>query len=108
MMRNMAGMIKKVQDMQARLESMQDDLANMEFTAIVSGGAVTAIVTGNGKLVKLKLNLEILDSSDTELLEDMICLATNNAHQQATEEKTRKMKDITGGLSLPPGMNLPF
>ena len=43
-----------------------------------------------------------------EILEDMICLATNNAHQQATEEKTKLMKDITGGLPLPPGLNLPF
>ena len=108
MMRNMAGMMKKVQDMQDRIEIMQRDLAIMEFTAIVSGGAVSATVTGNGKLVKLKLNPKTLDPSDTEMLEDMICLAANNAHQQAAEEKARKMKDITGGLSLPLGLNLPF
>ena len=108
MMRNMAGMMKKVQDMQDWLQAMQEDLAIMEFTATVGGGAVSATVTGNGKLVKLKLNLTVLDPSDTEMLEDMICLATNNAHQQATEEKARMIKDITGGLPLPPGMNLPF
>ena len=108
MMRNMAGMMKKVQEMQGRLEALQGDLAIMEFTAIVGDGAVIATVTGDGKLAKLKIGIDTLDSGDTEILEDMICLATNNAYQQAAEEKTKLMKDITGGLPLPPGMNLPF
>ena len=107
-MRNMAGMMKKVQEMQGRLEALQGDLAIMEFTAIVGGGAVSATVTGDGKLAKLKLGLDTLDPIDTEILEDMICLATNKAYQQAAEEKSKMMKDITGGLTLPPGMNLPF
>ena len=107
-MRNLGGMMKKVQDMQGRLQVMQEDLAVMKFTAVVGGGAVRATVTGDGKLVALKLNQEVLDPSDAEMLEDMICLATNNAHQQASEEKTRLMRDITGGLPLPPGINLPF
>lgn len=108
MMRNMAGMMKKVQEMQGRMEAMQGALATKEFTAIVGGGAVSATVTGDGKLAKLKLGQDALDPADIEILEDMICLATNNAHQQATEEKTKLMKDITGGLPLPPGLNLPF
>ena len=56
MMRNMAGMMKKVQEMQGRMESMQADLATMEFTAMVGGGAVSATVSGDGKLVRLKLD----------------------------------------------------
>ena len=67
-----------------------------------------ATVTGDGKLVTLKISQEVLDTSDAEMLEDMICLATNNAHQQANEEKTRLMRDITGGLPLPPGINFTF
>ena len=106
MMRNMAGMMKKMQEIQSRLEAMQGDLAIMEFTATVGGGAVSATVTGDGKLAKLKLNPDVLKTADTEILEDMICLATNNANQQATEKKAIIMKDITGGLPLPPGMNL--
>ena len=107
-MRSMAGMMKKVQDMQNQLRVMQEDLAVMKFTAIVGGDAVSATVTGNGELVKLKLNPEKLDLGDTEMLEDMICLATNNAQQQAGDKKARMIKDITAGLPLPPGMNLPF
>ena len=108
MMRNMAGMMKKMQEMQSRLTAIQEDLASKEFTAIVGGGAVSATVTGDGKLAKLKLDPYALDAADTEILEDMICLATNNALQKADEEKTKMMNDITGGLPLPPGLSLPF
>jgi DNA-binding YbaB/EbfC family protein len=108
MMRNMAGMMKKMQEMQSRLEAMQGDLASKEFTAIVGSGAVSATVTGDGKLAEIKLGPVALDPADTEMLEDMICLATNNALQQAAEEKTRMVRDITGGLPLPPGLNLPL
>ena len=108
MMRNMAGMMKKMQEMQGRLSAMQDDFANMEFTAIVGSGTVTATVTGDGKLTNLKVDPDALDPADTEMLEDMICLATNKALQKAAEEKTKMINDITGGLPLPPGLNLPF
>jgi|TARA_Y100000991_G_scaffold118913_1_gene89776 DNA-binding YbaB/EbfC family protein len=108
MMRNMAGMMKKMQKMQSRLTAMQGDLAGKEFTAIIGSGVVSATVTGDGKLAKLKLDPDALDPADTEMLEDMICLATNNALQKAAEEKTKMMNDITGGLPLPPGLNLPF
>ena len=108
MMRNMAGMMKKMQEMQSRLAAMQEDLADKEFTAIVGSGAVSATVTGDGKLAKLKLDPDAVDPADVEILEDMICLATNNALQKAAEEKTKMMNDITGGLPLPPGLNLPF
>ena len=108
MMRNMTGMIKKMQEMQGRLAAIQGDLADKEFTAIVGSGVVSATVTGDGKLVKLKLHPDALDPADTEMLEDMICLATNNALQKAAEEKAKMMNDITGGLPLPPGLNLPF
>jgi DNA-binding YbaB/EbfC family protein len=104
----MAGMMKKMQEMQNRLAAMQADLADKEFTAIVGSSVVSATVTGDGKLAKLKLDPNALDPADTEMLEDMICLATNNALQKANEEKTKMMNDITGGLPLPPGLNLSF
>ena len=108
MMRNMASMIKKMQEMQGRLAAMQGDLADKEFTAIVGSGVVSATVTGDGKLTKLKLGTHALDPSHTEMLEDMICVATNKALIKAAEEKTKMVNEITGGLPLPPGLNLPF
>ena len=108
MMRNMAGMMKKVQEMQDQLAAMQGDLADKKFTVVVGNGVVSATVAGDGKLAKLKLDPDALNPADTEMLEDMICIATNKALQKAAEEKTKMVNDITGGLPLPPGLNLSF
>ena len=108
MMRNMAGMMKKVQDMQARLETLQAELESQHFSASAGNDYVTATVTGSGALHAIKIDPSVIDPDDAEMLEDLICLATRNAQAVASAEKARLLKDITGGLPLPPGMNLPF
>ena len=108
MMRNMAGMMKKVQDMQARLETLQAEFESQHFSASAGNDYVTATVTGSGALHAIKIDPSVIDPDDAEMLEDLICLATSNAQAVASSEKARLLKDITGGLTLPPGMNLPF
>ena len=108
MMRNMAGMMKKVQEMQSRMEALQQEMAEAEFSAIVGGGAVQVTVTGKGEMRRVKIDPSAVDPDDIGMLEDMICLATNNARAEADAKMAAKMKDITGGLPLPPGMSLPF
>ena len=108
MMRNMAGMMKKVQEMQSRMEALQQDMADTEFTASVGGGAVTVTVTGKGEMRGVKIDPAAINMDDISMLEDMICLATNNARAEADAAMAAKMKEITGGLPLPPGMSLPF
>ena len=108
MMRNMAGMIKKVKDMQARLENLQTELDAKHFSASAGNDYVTATVTGSGALHAIKIDPRAIDPNDLEMLEDLICLATCNAQAAASEEKARLLKAITGGLPLPPGINLPF
>ena len=107
-MRNMAGIMKKVQDMQARLETLQAKLDSQHFSASAGNDYVTATVTGSGALHAIKIDTNMIDSDDVEMLEDLICLATRNAQAVASAEKARLLEDITGGLPLPPGMNLPF
>tara|TARA_B100000989_G_scaffold294072_2_gene272447 strand:- start:29 stop:355 length:327 start_codon:yes stop_codon:yes gene_type:complete len=108
MMRNMGSMMKKVQDMQARLETLQTELESKHFSASTGNDYVTATVTGSGALHSIKIDPNVIDPDDSEMLEDLICLATRNAQAVASAEKARLLKDITGGLPLPPGMNLPF
>ena len=108
MMRNMAGMMKKVQDMQAQLETLQNELDSQHFSASAGNGCVTATVTGSGALHAIKIDPHVIDQDDAEMLQDLVCLATRNAQAAASAEKARLLKDITGGLPLPPGMNLPF
>lgn len=113
MMRNMAGMMKKVQEMQSRMEELQAEMATTEFSATVGGGTVSVTVTGKGEMraVKIdpaKIDPAAVDADDIGILEDMICLAANNARAEADAAMSARMKDITGGLPLPPGMSLPF
>ncbi|MEC8672449.1 MAG: YbaB/EbfC family nucleoid-associated protein [Pseudomonadota bacterium] len=108
MMRNMAGMMKKVQEMQSRMEALQQEMADTEFSAAVGGGAVQVTVTGKGEMRGVKIDPAAVDLADIGMLEDMIRLAANNARAEADAAMAAKMKDITGGMPLPPGMSLPF
>ena len=108
MMRNMTSMMKKVQEMKGRVEALQSEMEQTSFVAAVGGGAVTVSVNGKGYVQSVSINPKVVDPAEIDVLEDMICLATNNAKQNAEAEMAARMKDITGGLPLPPGMNLPF
>ena len=108
MMRNMAGMMKKVQEMQSRMEELQAEMASTEFTAAVGGDSVTVTVTGKGEMRAVRFNPAAVDAEDIGMLEDMVVLATNNARAEADRTMAVRMKDITGDLPLPPGMSLPF
>ena len=108
MMRNMAGMMKKVQEMKEHMEALQSEMEQASFAASVGGDVVTVSVTGKGFVQSVSINPEAVDPAEIDVLEDMICLATNKAKQKAETEMAARIKDITGGLPLPPGMNLPF
>ena len=108
MMRNMAGMMKKFQEMQSRMEELQAEMTTTEFSATIGGGAVSVTVTGKGVMQAVRIDPAAVDVDDIGMLEDMICLATNNARADADAAMAARMKDITGGLPLPPGMSLPF
>ena len=107
-MRNISGMMKMVQGTKARLEALQAELESQHFSASAGNDYVTATVTGTGVLHAIKIDPSVIEPDDPEMLEDLICLAIRNAQAVANVEKARLLKDITGGLPLPPGMNLPF
>ena len=107
MMRNLGGMMKKVQEMQSRMEEITAELDNKRFTASI-GSAVSATVTGKGRIVSLNISSDACDPSDTETLEDLVQSAVNKALDEAEAAKSAAMAELTGGLPLPPGMKLPF
>ena len=94
---NMNAMIKKAQKMQEEMVKAQEELANKEYTATAGGGAVTAVVKGTTELVGLKLNPEVVDPDDIEMLEDLIVAAVNQALSTAAEESASMMRQATGG-----------
>jgi DNA-binding YbaB/EbfC family protein len=107
-MRNMMGMMKKAQEVQSRIQALQDEMASARFSASVASNAVTVTVNGKGQLEAVKIAPDALANNDSDMLEDLILLASNRARDEAETAMKSQMADITGGLQLPPGMNLPF
>jgi DNA-binding YbaB/EbfC family protein len=107
-MRNIGGMMKRVQEMQEKMQEMTAEMEASRFDCSVGGGVVMAVVSGKGELVDLTISPEALDPDDTETLSDLIKLAVNNARADAELKKANALKELTGGLPLPPGMSLPF
>ena len=96
---NMNNLMKQAQKMQRQMEENQKALEEKEFTATAGGGAVEVTVSGSKKLVKVKLDEEVVDPDDVEMLEDLIMAATNEALRKCEEESQAQMSKITGGLS---------
>ena len=100
-------------DMMARLQKMQEDMArvqeeveNTEFTAGAGGDAVTVTLNGKHELVSVKIKPEVIDPEDAEMLEDFITIAFNEALRKAAETMEARMGEVTGGMNLPgmPGL----
>lgn len=95
------GMIKQAQKMQQDMIKMQEELESKTFTAAAGGGAVEATVNGKNKVVGITIAPEVVDPDDTEMLQDLILAAINEAMREAEEASAAEMKKITGGMSIP-------
>ena len=95
---NMANLMKQAQKMQRQMEEQAKELETKEFTATAGGGAVEVTVSGAKKLLKLKLNEEVVDPEDVEMLEDLVVAAVNEALEKVDEESASSMYKFTGGM----------
>lgn len=95
---NMNNLMKQAQKMQKQMEESQKELEDKEITAASGGGAVEVTVSGKKQVIKVKLNPEVVDPDDIEMLEDLIMAATNEALRQIEEYSQQSMSKITGGL----------
>jgi len=104
---NLGNMMKQIQKMQAQMEQIQAELEQTQVEGTSGGGMVTAVVNGKQDLLELKIDPEVVDPEDVEMLQDLIVAAVNQARQKAQELQSEQMSGLTGGLNIP-GMNLPF
>ena len=110
-MRNLASMMQKAKEVQNNLAEMRAELADLRFTAESGGGAVIVEVNGKGEVTNVTLSAQVAAMSgedDLAMLEDLIQVAVNQAKLSADEAKAEKMKELTDGLPLPPGLDLPL
>ena len=94
-------MMKQAKIMQKRMQEAQEELKKMEFEASAGGGAVKVKVNGSQEVMEVKINKDMVDAGDIEMIEDMVMVATNDAVKQSKDEVKNKMSAITGGMSIP-------
>lgn len=94
-------MVKQLQQMQNKMMKAQEDLANETVTSTAGGGAVTIVMNGHHEVRSVKIDPDAVDTSDMEMLEDMVLTAFNDALEKAQAMAQEKMGAITGGLNIP-------
>lgn len=107
-MKDIMGMMGKVQEMQAKMEQVQEEIQNSVVQGSAGGDMVTVTLSGKGDLKGLSIDPTLLNADEVEILEDLIIAAHTDALAKAEAAKNEKMQEVTAGLPIPPGMKLPF
>ena len=100
----MQQLMKQAQKMQQQLQTAQAELADARIVGSAGGGLVSATVSGNGELISLSIDPQVIDPEDAETLQDLVVAAVRDATRRAGELAADKMGPLTGGLS---GMGIP-
>ncbi len=94
-------LLQQAQQMQARLNKVQDEIAQMRTEATAGGGVVKAVVIGGGRLESLTIGKEAVDPNDVAMLQDLVLAAVNEAFDKAQKEASARMAAVTGGMNIP-------
>ncbi|MFK7744463.1 MAG: YbaB/EbfC family nucleoid-associated protein [Roseobacter sp.] len=105
---DMAGMMKKAQEMQTKMAQMQEDMQNIMVEGEAGAGLVKATCTAKGELKGLDIDPSIFNGDDKEVVEDLILAAIKDAQTKAAERAQEEMGKLTEGMGLPADMKLPF
>ena len=105
----MANLFKQVQKMQDDMAKAQEELARMTVEGTAGGGMVTVTANGKQEILGIKIDPEVVDKDDVEMLEDLIVAAANQAMEKANEMSQEHMGKMTSNMlpNLPPGFKLP-
>ena len=107
-MKNLGNMMKQAQEMQAKMGALQEQLSQTEMTGAAGGGLVQVTMNGKGELRAVRIDPSLVDPDGVEVLEDLILAAANDAKAKVETYVAGEMQKLTGGLSLPPGFQLPI
>ena len=107
-MADLMGLMKQAAQMQAKMQEMQAELDAIEVEGTAGGGMVIVRLSAKGDLKGTKIDDSLLKPSEKEILEDLLVAAHADARRKAETVMQDKMKNLTGGLALPPGLKLPF
>ncbi len=106
-MANIMQMMKKAQELQSNMSSMQNEIKSLTFETTSGGGLVKMIMTGNYDIISLEVDDSIISIEEKTLMTDLITACYNDLRRKIQEETEKKMKELTAGLPIPPGMKIP-
>lgn len=101
---NMNQILKQAQQLQAKMAKLQQELEEKTVEASSGGGMVTVVVNGKQELLSIKIDPEVIDPQDPEMLQDLILAAVNDGLAKAKQMVNEEMGKLTGSMNLP---NLP-
>ena len=105
MAKGFGNIMKQMQKMQQEMEKIQEELANKTVEGTAGGGMVRVVANGKQEILEVKIDPEVVNKDDVEMLEDLIVAAVNQAKEKAQELQAEDMAKLTGGLKIP---GLPF
>ena len=105
-MKDLFGMMKQVQEIQGRMQKMQEELQSMTVVGEAGAGMVKVTLNGKGEMRGISLDPSIVKPDEVEMLEDLILAAAQDARAKVETTMQSKMQEVTGGLPLPPGFKL--
>ncbi|OIN04515.1 YbaB/EbfC family nucleoid-associated protein [Oceanisphaera psychrotolerans] len=103
----MGNIMKQAQQMQEKMQKLQEELAQLEVVGEAGAGLVKVTMTGSHSVRRVELDDTLLQD-DKELLEDLLAAAVNDAVRRVEEQNKTRMGELTGGMQLPPGFKMPF
>jgi DNA-binding YbaB/EbfC family protein len=105
-MADFLGMMKQAAQLQSKMQELQAELDTIEVEGTAGGGLVAATMTAKGELKHLRVDPSLMKPDEAEIVEDLVVAAHADARRKAEDVMKEKMKGLTGGLSLPPGLKL--
>lgn len=101
-------LMKMAQDAQAKVMEAQQELDRIEVEGVSGGGMVRIRASAKGRIIAVHIDESLLQPSEKQMVEDLIAAAINDARAKADVAAEETMRNVTGGLQLPPGFKMPF
>ena len=105
-LKDLGGLMQQAQQMQQKMKELQDQLERLEIVGSSGAGLVKVTVNGKNETRRIEIDASLFKPEDKGVVEDLIVAAANDARGKVEETVQEKMRDLTGGLPLPPGFKL--
>ena len=107
-MKDLSSLFKNAMKMQEEMSQMNSKLEGIEVIGVSGGGMIKVFLSGKGIVKKVNIDSSLINPKESEVLEDLIVTAINNARTNLEDRMKEEMGNLTGGIKLPPGIKLPF